>query len=67
MQTALPKMLTLPPPLGFTLPGWPSRSAPPALAVWGLAGAFVVPHGCMGIRRSGIVKWMLCWLAAGGS
>jgi hypothetical protein len=47
-------------------PGAPSRSAPPALVVWGLAGAFVVPLGCMGFRRSRGAKWMLCLLAAGG-
>ena len=51
-------------PLTFILPGCPSRSALPALAVWGLAGAFVVPHGCMGIRRSRGAKWILCRLAA---
>ena len=31
----------------------------------GLSAALVVPHGCMGIRRSGGARWMLCWLAAG--
>jgi hypothetical protein len=38
------------------------------LARWGgLAGAFVVPHGCMGIERSGGAKWMLCLSAASSS
>ena len=35
--------------------------------MWGLAGAFIVPHGCMGIWRSGGAKWMLCWFAADNS
>ena len=54
-----------PPPLTCTLPGCPSRSAPLALLVWELAGAFVVLRGCMGIRRSGVAKWTLCLFAAG--
>ena len=29
-----------PPPLAFTLPGGPSRSAPPALVVWGAGRRF---------------------------
>jgi len=44
------------------------KQAPsPPLWCGGLAGAFMVPCGCMGIRRSGGAMWMLCWLAAGGS
>lgn len=39
------------PLLAFTLPGCPSWSAPPALVVWGLAGAFRF------FRRSLEVKW----------
>jgi hypothetical protein len=36
----IPSSAQLPPLLAFTLTGCPSRSAQPALVVWGLAGAF---------------------------
>ena len=50
------------PPLAFTLPGCPSRSAPPALVVWELAGAFR-----LFLRASGTKwGWMLRWVVAGG-
>jgi len=45
---------------GGTIRGCPSQ-------VGGLAGAFLVPHGCMGIERSGGAKWMLCLSAASSS
>jgi hypothetical protein len=53
------------------LPRCPSRSAPPALVVWGLAGAFMVPRGCMGVSArtsySIVERWgfMFCWLLVG--
>ena len=53
-------------PFRFTYTGCPSRSAQPALVVWGLAGALLVPRRCMGIRQFGGAEWLLCLLAASG-
>ncbi|MBC2708288.1 MAG: hypothetical protein HF977_11325 [ANME-2 cluster archaeon] len=60
-----------PPPLAFTLLGCPSRYASPAFVVWGLAGAFVEPCGCMGVIArtplSAVERWefMFGWLLLG--
>jgi hypothetical protein len=39
IPASIPSPVLLPPPLNFTSPGCPSRSAPPAFVVWELAGA----------------------------
>jgi hypothetical protein len=47
-------------PFGSLIQGAPPDLLSPALWSGGLAGALMVPYGCIGIRRDGGAKWMLC-------
>jgi len=49
-------------PFRFTYTGCPSRSAPPALVVWGLAGAFRLFRRALGAKWG----WMLGWVVGSG-
>ncbi len=59
-SSTVPSSSLLPPPLPFTPPGCPSRSAPSALVVRGLAGAFRLFWRALGAKWG----WMLGWVVA---